>query len=61
MAISAEQLSKFAALHRQWWRPQMSVKFSSGTKKLQTNKNDPFDTKLEMTFAVFKEYCFLWV
>ena len=32
MAISAEYRSKFAALHRQWWRLQMSEKFSSGRK-----------------------------
>ena len=31
MAISAEHGSKFAALHRQWWRLHMSEKFSSGT------------------------------
>ena len=40
MAISAEHRSKFAALHLQWWRLQMSEKFSSGTKnsKQKTNK-----------------------
>ena len=32
MAINAERRSKFAALHRQWWRLQISEKFSSGTK-----------------------------
>ena len=32
MGISAEHRSKFAAHHRQWWRLQMSKKFSSGTK-----------------------------
>ena len=32
MAMSAEHRSKFAALHRQWWRLHMSEKFSSGTK-----------------------------
>ena len=31
MAISAEHRSKFAAIHRQWWRLHMSEKFSSGT------------------------------
>ena len=36
MAMSVEQRSKFAALHRQLWRLHMSEKFSSGTKK--TNK-----------------------
>ena len=40
MAISVEQRSKFAALHRQLWRLHMSEKFSSGTKKTkQTNKH----------------------
>ena len=34
MAVGAEHRSKFAALHRQWWRLQMSEKFSSGTKNL---------------------------
>ena len=40
MAISAEHTSKFAALHRQWWRLQMSEKFSSGMKNSrQTNQH----------------------
>ena len=41
MAISAENpyMSKFAALHWQWWRLQMSEKSSSLTKNSkQTNK-----------------------
>ena len=39
MAMNAEHRSKFAALHRQWWRLHMSEKFSSGTKTpKQTNK-----------------------
>ena len=40
MAIIAEHIrSKFAALHRQWWRLHMSEKFSSGTKThKQTNR-----------------------
>ena len=33
MAMSAEHRSKFAALHRWWWRLHLSEKFSSGTKK----------------------------
>ena len=32
MAMTTEHRSKFAALHRQWWRLHMSEKFSSGTK-----------------------------
>ena len=32
MAMSAEHRSQFAAFHRQWWRLQMSEKFSNGTK-----------------------------
>ena len=32
MAMSADQSSKFAALHQQWWHLQMSEKFSSVTK-----------------------------
>ena len=40
MALSAEQWSKFAVLHRQWWRLHMSEKFSSGTiNSKQTKKN----------------------
>ena len=40
MAISAEHRSKFATLHRQWWRLQMSEKFSSGMKNSkQTNQH----------------------
>ena len=39
MAISTEQRSKFAALHRQWWRLRMSEKLSSWTKNpKQTSK-----------------------
>ena len=38
MVKSAEQRSKFATLHRQWWRLLMSWKFSSGTKNTKTNK-----------------------
>ena len=41
MAKSAEHKSKFAALHRQWWRPQMSEKFSSGTKNSKQTNNVP--------------------
>ena len=37
MAMSSEHRSKFAALHRQWWRLQMREKFSSGTKNPKTN------------------------
>ena len=32
MVMSAEHRSTFAALHRQWRRPYISEKFSSGTK-----------------------------
>ena len=40
MAMSAEHTgrSKFAALRWQWWPLDMSEKFSSGTKKTQTNE-----------------------
>ena len=37
MSMSAEHRSEFAALRRQWWRLQMSEKFSNGPKK-NTNK-----------------------
>ena len=48
MVISAEQRSQFTAHHRQWWRLQMSEKFSSGTKNSkQTNK---IDVILKMQF-----------
>ena len=39
MAMSAEHRSKFAALHRQWWRLHMSVKFSSGTNQKQNTNS----------------------
>ena len=41
MTISAEHTwrSKLAALLRQWWRLQMSEKFSSGTKNSKQTKN----------------------
>ena len=39
LAMSAENRSKFAALHQSWWRLHMSEKFSSGMKNYkQTNK-----------------------
>ena len=38
MAISAEHRSKFVAFHRQWWRLQMSEKFSSGAKNSKQTK-----------------------
>ena len=37
MAMSVEHWSKFAALHQQWWRLNMSEKISVG-RKPQTNK-----------------------
>ena len=40
MTISAEQMSTFAALHRQWWRLHLSEKISSGTKS--PNKRSKF-------------------
>ena len=47
MAVSAEYKSKCVALHRLWWRLQMSEKFSSGTKTpkqtyKQTNKKSSY-------------------
>ena len=41
MAISAKHRSKFAALHRQWCRLDMSEKFSTGTKNPKQTKTDP--------------------
>ena len=38
MAMSAEHRSKFATLHRQPWRMQMSEKFLSGTKNSKQTK-----------------------
>ena len=38
MAITAEHMSKFAALHRQRWLLQMSEKLSSGTKNSKQKK-----------------------
>ena len=38
IAMSAEHRSKFASLHRQWWRLHMSEKFRSG-RKWETNDN----------------------
>ena len=39
MAMRAEHMSNFAAVHRQWWRLHMSEIFSSGMKNpKQTNK-----------------------
>ena len=41
MTISAEHMSKFTALHRQWWRLHMSEKFSSGTINSIQPTNQP--------------------
>ena len=38
MAMSAEHRSKFAALHREWWRLHIGEKFSSGIRKSKQNK-----------------------
>ena len=40
MAMSDEHRSKFAALHRQWWRLHMSEKFSSGTINPKQTKSE---------------------
>ena len=46
MAMSAEHRSKFASLHRQWWRLHMSEKFSTGAiNHKQTNKQTNKQTK----------------
>ena len=50
MAVSAEHKLKFAALHRQWWRFQVSEKFSSGLKNSkQTNKKSANSQKKVFT------------
>ena len=41
MILSAYHRSKFAALHRQWWRLHMSEKFSSGTINSKKTKTKP--------------------
>ena len=44
MVMSANHTSKFAALHRQWWRLHMSEKFSNGTinsKQINKTKTKP--------------------
>ena len=42
-------LRKFAALHRLWWRFQMSEKFSSGANNpIQTNKQPNKQTTIEL-------------
>ena len=52
MAMSAEHRSKFAALHRQWWRLHMSEKFANGTiNPKQTNKQ----TKNQIDIVLQKE------
>ena len=55
MAISAEHRSKFAALHWQWWRLQISEKFSpvghlsdSGDLKNDQNKKKKKEHKKEL-------------
>ena len=40
MAMSAEQMSKYAALRLWWWRLHMTEKLSSGTKKKNKKQNN---------------------
>ena len=54
MAMSAEHRSKFAALHRQWWRLHMSEKFSSGTiNSKQTNNHYVISVRLPDEATIF--------
>ena len=55
MAVSAQHRSKFAALHRQWWRLHMSKKFSSGTETLKKNKQTNKQTTRENGLSYSKE------
>ena len=59
MAMSAEHRSQFAALHRQWYRLNISEKFSSGTK------NHPHPPKKKPnklhTLCVFSVHIMYWI
>ena len=53
MAMSAEHRSKFAVLHRQWWRLHISEKFSNGTKKPEKQKkNITLDTETVINLSL---------
>ena len=63
MAISTctEHRSKFAALHRQWWRLQMSEKSSSKMKNTkQTNKQQD-GNQTNQFYSYFTRWNFAWV
>ena len=52
MTMSAEYRSKFAALHRQWWRLHMSEKILEWDNKPKTNKQNKTKEYLHITFSV---------
>ena len=52
-AMSTEHSSKFAALHRQWWRLHMSEKFSSGTINPTQNKQSKNSEKMDINWYLF--------
>ena len=56
MAMSAEHRSKFAALHRQWWRLHMSEKFSSGTINFKQTDKQIFCKWLVAAFERFESH-----
>lgn len=39
-AVSADHRSNFTVLHREWWRVQLSEKFSRGTESTKQNKKN---------------------
>ena len=57
MAMSVEHRSKFAALHRQWWRLHISEKFSSW--KINSNKTNKIVTNtLIIVYKILIDKCF---
>ena len=63
MAMSAEHRSKFAALHRQWWRLHMSEKFSSGTinSKQPNKKLICLESWINIPTPVYIEMNVIWL
>ena len=50
MAMNAEHRSRFASLHRQWWRLHMSEFSNKINKQMQINKHISMDICIILTF-----------
>ena len=60
MTMSAENRSKFAALHRQWWSLQICEIFSGATKKTTTTNKQMNNFKW-IFFTVLLHTCYTYM